>query len=67
MTIVRIQPTMLYFDGSLNFLLVVSPNYPSIKFLCQQHSEAMNNECEIFIIQLNQWINNEKIGSVACQ
>jgi hypothetical protein len=30
MTVVRIQPTMLYFDNSLNFLLDVSQKYPSI-------------------------------------
>ena len=60
MTVVRIQPTTLYFDESLDFLLDVSQKYPSIKFSCQQHSEAMNNERDIFMMQLNKWINNDK-------
>lgn len=60
MIVVNIQPTTLLFDESLIFLLDVSQKYPSIKFLCQQHSEAMSNERGIFIMQLNKWINNDK-------
>jgi hypothetical protein len=60
LTVVRIQPTMLYFDDGLIFLQDLSKDYPSIKFLCQKHSKAMNNERELFMVQLNKWIDNEK-------
>jgi hypothetical protein len=60
-TAARIQPKTLYLDVSLIFLQDVSQKYPSIKFLCHQHNEAMNNnEREIFMIQLHKWINNDK-------
>ena len=60
LTVVRIQPSTLYFDDGLMFLQDLSKDYPSIKFLCQKHSEAMNNERELFMVQLNKWIDSEK-------
>jgi hypothetical protein len=60
MMVVRIQPTTLYFSQSLSYLEDVSEQYPKTKFECHEHSEAMINEREIFLMQLHKWIANEK-------
>ena len=60
MMVVRIQPTTLYFSQSLSYLEDVSEQYPKTKFECHEHSEAMINEREFFLMQLHKWIANEK-------
>ncbi|MFY7882391.1 MAG: hypothetical protein ACOVR6_08855 [Fimbriimonas sp.] len=60
MNVVRIQPTTVYFSQSMSYLKDVSELYPNTRFECQEHSEAMINEREIFLKQLNKWMTNDK-------
>jgi hypothetical protein len=60
MNVVRIQPTTVYFSQSMSYLKDVSELYPNTRFECQEHSEAMINEREIFLKQLNKWVTNDK-------
>jgi hypothetical protein len=58
MMVCRVKPTTLYYSSSLSFVCDVSNQYPSVDFVLHEHNETMNNERELFLTQLNIWVNS---------